>query len=213
MLQRLNIKESGAITLALKDVKHTFGAEREGWKFALQAELDSLYESVAVQNVDHIPHGQKSLPMKIVVTLKPIEGSILKKKKARAVVCGNFQSKTGQLVFTENTDVHSIRCALFIAAQDKTWGVSSIDVSTAFLNTPLPDEEEHYVMPPNIFKDFGLLEDNVIWKLKKAVYGLRVSPRLWGKERDRVISKFVLKTGKVKVGLFQSTVDPACWVL
>ena len=72
------------------------------------------------------------------------------------------------------------------AAQKKTWGVSSLDVATAFLNAPMPEAEEDtiYVKPPALLAQFHLVKPNIYWKLHRAVYGLSVSPRLWGKERE-----------------------------
>ena len=63
-----------------------------------------------------------------------------------------------------------------------------MDVVTAFLRAPMPevcDKEAVYVKPPALFEQFKIIKPNTCWKLTKAVYGLRVSPRLWGKERDK----------------------------
>ena len=119
------------------------------------------------------------LPMKLVTTVKPVERSEIKKKQARFVVCGNFQDKEAhEMLYTANTDNSTIRCALAVAAQNDTWCVSSVDVSTAFLNTPLPEDgDQFYVVPPQILVDFGLIPVNTMWRLRRAVYGLRVSPR------------------------------------
>ena len=59
-------------------------------------------------------------------------------------------------------------------------------MATAFLNAPMPqgEEESIYVKPPALLEQFNLIKSNIYWKLHKAVYGLRASPRLWGKERD-----------------------------
>ena len=114
-------------------------------------------------------------------------GLSTKKKKARLCVCGNFQQKKPTYLFyTANTDVSSIRVVLSEAAQKPSWGISSLDVQTAFLNAPMPtgEEETVYVKPPTLLEQFRRIKPGVYWKLTKAVYGLRVSPRLWGKERD-----------------------------
>ena len=96
-------KDSGATTLPLKDVKHAIGADREGWRLALHAELQSLWESGAMEVATDVPRGVKPLPMKLVTTIKPVDGSELKKKKARAVVCGNFQQSMGRSCSTQRT--------------------------------------------------------------------------------------------------------------
>ena len=64
-------------------------------------------------------------------------------------------------------------------------------MATAFLNAPMPKTEEGtiYVRPPALLEQFGLIKPGTYWKLTKAVYGLRISPRLWGKERDLQLKK------------------------
>eukprot|EP00972_Heterocapsa_arctica_P107328 15809783-Heterocapsa_arctica.AAC.1 len=47
-----------------------------------------------------------------------------------------------------------------------------VDVSTAFLHAPLTPEDKIYVIPPLVDRKPGL-----IWRMRKALYGLRQSPR------------------------------------
>ena len=52
--------------------------------------------------------------------------------------------------------------------------VTSCDISSAFLNTPI--EEDIYVQPPpEVYQH----RPRVIWKLHRALYGLRTSPKMW----------------------------------
>ena len=165
--------------------------------------------------VTHVPRGKQVLHMKVVLTLKPEPGLTTKKKKARVCVCGNFQQKKStDLFYTANTDVSSIRVVLAEAAQHPYYGISSLDVATAFLNAPMPTDEEEivYVKPPALLEQFGLIKPGTYWKLTKAVYGLRVSPRLWGKERDLQLRqmKFRIKGHILKA--IQSSIDVALWI-
>ena len=84
-------KEIGAITLELKDVRNAIGHEREDWRNAMDAELQSLRHNGAIHDVVHVPRNEQILPMKMVLTLKPGEGAIRRKKTARICVCGDFQ--------------------------------------------------------------------------------------------------------------------------
>ena len=119
------LKESGAITVSLKDVRNSIGKDRAQWKFALETELNSLMEIGAIHRVKHAPKGVQVLPMKVVLTLKPVPGMTTKKKKARVCVCGNFQKKKPtDLLYTANIDVSTIRMILSVAAQHGGWGVS-----------------------------------------------------------------------------------------
>ena len=69
-------------------------------------------------------------------------------------------------------------------------------MATAFLNAPMPEDdvETVYVKPPALLEQFGLIKPGTYWKLTKAVYGLRVSPRLWGKERDLQLKQMKFTT-------------------
>ena len=95
-------------------------------------------------------------------------------------MCGNYQKKNpGDLLYTANIDITSIRLILAVAAQ-YDWGITVMDVVTAFLRAPMPqvsEEEAVYVKPPALFEQFKLVKSGTYWKLVKAVYGLRVSPR------------------------------------
>jgi len=147
----------------------------------------SLYEMDAVHFVHHLPPDAVVLPMKGVASLKLIVGSTMRVEKFRCCICGNFQPENPlMLVYTANIDISTIRLVLSEVAQDKEWGIATIDIKTAFLNAPMPsDEAPVYVTPPAICVHFGLVKPGTIWRVNKAIYGLRQSPRLWGKERDK----------------------------
>ena len=58
-----------------------------------------------------------------------------------------------------------------------------LDNSTAFINTPLPETEEIYVQPP---QEWYYNSPTTLWRLKKAMYGLHTSPKLWQLHLGRV---------------------------
>ena len=70
-----------------------FGPEQEEWKEAILAELESLeklgvYETVRLADI----RGAEILPGRLVLVVKPNPEGAKGKKKARIVVCGNFQT-------------------------------------------------------------------------------------------------------------------------
>ena len=67
----------------MKDVRQSIGKDRQEWKLALEAELQSLRDTGAIVTVTHVPHEKSVLPMKVVLKLKPQPGLTTKKKKAR----------------------------------------------------------------------------------------------------------------------------------
>ncbi|KAL8116537.1 hypothetical protein AgCh_022889 [Apium graveolens] len=70
--------------------------------------------------------------------------------------------------------VETIRLLLEMAAQEG-WVVHHLDIKSAFLNGDLVDEV--YVIQPEGFKKKG--EENKVYRLVKALYGLRQAPRAW----------------------------------
>merc|ERR1712074_480648 len=145
-----------------------------------------------------------------------VPGFTTKKKKAIVCVCGNFQQKKPtDLFYTANTDVSSIRVVLVEAAQHPDYGISSMDVATAFLNAPIPTQEREpvYVKPPALLEQFHLIKPGTYWKLTKAVYGLRISPRLWGIERDLQLKRMKFRIKHKVLRAMQSSIDVALWII
>ena len=73
--------------------------------------------------------------------------------------------------------------------------VHQMDVKTAFLNEQL--EEETYMKPPK-----GYFQENseLVWRLKKSIYGLKQSPRCWNHSIDE----------QLKMMEFQPTPSDPC---
>ena len=68
----------------------------------------------------------------------------------------------------------TLKCLLaFALARQQT--ILSGDVSTAFLHATLPDDQEIFIEPPQEY--YG--GTNIVWKLKRPLYGLRTAPKAW----------------------------------
>ena len=72
---------------------------------------------------------------------------------------------------------------LWISLREK-WVVTLGDVSTAFLHAPLGPDAKVYIRPPQ-----NLRKPVVLWKLHKALYGLRESPRLFQEYMAKKLSE------------------------
>ena len=72
----------------------------------------------------------------------------------------------------------------------QTW-----DVSTAFLHATRTEEEPIYLRPPMEFYD----EESTLWRVKRAVYGLKTSPREWQDCFAKTLTK--------KLGMTRSRID------
>ena len=160
----------------------------------MQAEVDSLRDSESFTVVSQAELRKVSfssiLPMKLVTGIKHDAATGASKHKVRAVVCGNFQPKSpNEELYAANADVTSVRAVLAEAANQKM-SIKVLDVKTAFLNAHLPGSfEAILVRPPQALVEFGVIPPGTVWKLQKAVYGLRIAPKAWGLERDQAMRK------------------------
>ena len=125
------------------------------------------------------------LPSKLVFTKKP--GKKGGRYKVRWVICGNFeQKKDDESTYSSGADASALRL-LLVAASMFQWSAGTIDVKTAFLNA-LMDQKDHasllLVKPPSMFLEKKYMKPGTYFLPRKAVYGLRRSPKLWGDCRD-----------------------------
>ena len=61
-----------------------------------------------------------------------------------------------------------------------------IDVKTAFLNGDL--SEEVYMLQPEGFKANG--KENIVFRLKRSIYGLKQASRQWYLKFDKIVTSF-----------------------
>ena len=69
----------------------------------------------------------------------------------------------------------------------RNWQVTSLDVSSAFLNTPITTEL--FVVPPREF----IKDHNIVWRLNKALYGLHTAPKLWQRHLGATLTSLHLE--------------------
>ena len=181
------------------------------WKEAAQDEIRSLLEEkealeeISKERVEEMRREAEEegrhlevIPSKVVFTRKP--GPCGGKPKVRWVVCGNFEvKKPEEDNFSSGADATAFRVMIHEAVQNQ-WVGSTIDVKTAFLNAEWKDGEEALmvVKPPAILTEVGALRRNSYFIPKKAVYGFRRSPRLWGEHRDKMMDMMEIQVGGEK---------------
>ena len=90
--------------------------------------------------------------------------------------------------FASGAAAETLRCFVVISSK-RRWCIGSLDVTSAFLLTPIPQGKGFPVFaltPPRsrLLVRLGLAEEGEIWILTHAVYGLRESPMLWSDFRD-----------------------------
>ena len=147
--------------------------ERKGLKQAADLEIKSLKEKGAFELVDH-PKDKQVLPLKWVFSYKFDQAGYLDKHKARICARGDLQHYTGEDIYAATGAYRSFRILMAIVC---AYGFicHQIDFKLAFINAYM-DEEVYTTCPP------GYGRPGKVWRLLKALYGLRKSPKLWYKE-------------------------------
>ena len=166
--------------------------ERELVKEAKEKELLNwksfdVYESVEFEN-------QPLISTRWVVTEKQPKPNLT--VKARLVVRG-FEETSNIPSDSPTISKDSLRTCLAIAST-KQWPLEMIDIKSAFLQGE-DISREIFVKPPTEAK----VAENLVWKLRKVVYGLNDASRNW---------YFTIRETLLKLGCVQSTIDKALFM-
>ena len=107
------------------------------------------------------------------------------KQKARLVARGFVQQEGIDYddTFAPVARMESVWVLLALAAQEG-WGVHHMDVKWAFLNGDL--KEEVYVQQP---PGYAVAGEEKVYKLCKALYGMRQAPRAWNAKLNATLKK------------------------
>ena len=153
------------------------------WKKAMVEEMDALDKNEAWDIVE-LPAGRKSVGSKWLFKKKFNAEGKVEKYKAQLVEKGYSQVERIDFgeIFSPVAKLTYIRFLLSIAATFDL-EVEQMDVKTTFLHGDL--EEEIYMKQPEGFVVKGKKE--LVCKLKKSLYGLKQSPRMWYQKFDTYI--------------------------
>uniref|UniRef100_A0AAV1VK26 Integrase catalytic domain-containing protein n=1 Tax=Peronospora matthiolae TaxID=2874970 RepID=A0AAV1VK26_9STRA len=157
------------------------------WKEACDSEFDSLQRNDTWEIVP-LPKGRKAIGCRWVFRVKENQDGEVERFKARLVAKG-FSQKFGvdyEETFAPVAKFTSIRVVLSMAAK---YGLMlhQMDVKTAFLNGSL--NEDIYMDQPDGYLD--ATQPDYVCKLKRSLYGLKQSPRMW----NQTIDGFMIKMG------------------
>ena len=145
------------------------------WKDAIKKELES-HENLGTWSPSQLPKGKVAVDTKWVFRSKE-DGS----KKARLVVKG-FQlqdDESSQFSYAPVCRMTTLRILISQAIRND-WKIRQVDVPTAFLNSTL--KEEIYIKKPK-----GLNCSDEVFKLNRALYGLKISPKSWNDKFNEIM--------------------------
>ena len=215
-----------SIPVSPKTVASSTGAMREKWLQSIYKEIENFLQNMAIDDADPTlvvawkQKGKWPLPCQMVFVLKPLtqsqqEGNDVHedyKHKSRLVICGNFATWGEHSTTTTNLDAPLLRLMLSLAcSKETTW--SSVDITSAFLNAGIHDDDTVLITPPPILVKMDIVKPNTVWRVKKAIYGLREAPRLWQQERDQQLRELQFVYNDRSVHLVQSYIHPSLWFI
>ena len=67
------------------------------------------------------------------------------------------------------------------------------------------------VQPPAVLVRMGLVKPGVMWKLNKALYGLRCAPKRWGEKRDAMLKEARCSVGDIEATFEQCETAKGIW--
>ncbi len=209
LLQQLAGPEPGNTIVPPQEIRKALGADLDAWVLAAQAEHDSFISKEAVITAtpeDIRAYGNRPLPMINVWSKTPDDH-----RKCRSCIAGNFQQfdATAQR-WTAQAEPSSIFISAKMAAV-RHWTISKLDVKGAFLNAPIPESQIILVNPPGLWVEWGIVPKGTVWKLLRAVYGLRESPKWWADERDVRLKDLRATVRNTTYRLQQNEADTQVW--
>lgn len=169
-----------ALGITESDLPESFKAalthpEREQWIEAAKTEMDDLHRGNVFELVTRTPD-ITPIPCRWVFNRKRDKYGNIIRHRGRVVAKG-FKQRFGvdfYEIFSPVIRYTTVRI-VFQMVNENEWRIIRIDVRRAFLYGLL--DEVVYIEQPEGFIIPG--KENWVYRLKKAIYGLRQSPRAW----------------------------------
>lgn len=168
-------------------------ALEKGWKKAINEELQAVEENKTWKLVPR-PANKEVIDSKWVFSLKERNGVNI--KKARLVARGFKQKHIEEEIYSPVACMMSIRVLLALSVKMELL-IHQMDVKCAFLNGEL--KEPVFMEPPEGLEN---VPDGYVCELRKALYGLRQSPKCWYDKLNEHL---------VSIGFARSLSDPCLY--
>eukprot|EP00971_Amphidinium_carterae_P240445 4773285-Amphidinium_carterae.1 len=81
--------------------------------------------------------------------------------------------------------------------------VGAVDITTAFLSSPMPEGRKIFLRPPPAFVRAGLIPEDAMYVVDRGVYGLREAPKWWADKRTKDLK--TVQNGKPQAVPWSST--------
>ena len=162
-----------------EEIPQTFqeAVKHKHWREAMKKEIDALIKNGTWEKCN-LPEEKKPVGCRWIFTIKRRADGSIERYKARLVAKGYTQvyGIDYDETFSPVAKLDTIRALLSVAAC-KDWSLHQFDVTNAFLHGELEKDKEVYMaVPPGFDGEFGPRQ---VCRLKKTLYGLKQSPRIW----------------------------------
>ncbi|KAK4397606.1 Retrovirus-related Pol polyprotein from transposon RE2 [Sesamum angolense] len=180
------------------------------WKMAMDDEMSALISRGTWELVEVTPDTD-IVACRWVFTLKFRADGTLDRYKARLVAKGFTQTYGVDYfeTFSPVARLNSIR-VLFSLAVNLNWTMYQMDIKNAFLYGDL-NGTVYMEQPPGYVAQGE--KQRMVCKLKKAIYGLKQSPRAWFDKFSRIIGEFGFSRCQADHSVFVQTTTSGMVVL
>ena len=176
--------------------------KKERWRIAMDEEHSNLKRTATFQVVDRNTVHTKIMKTMWVYTVKPITNQL----KCRLVVVGTSEPIESKTDLYSPTIKQASLILITALARGKGYEAYSFDVKSAFLESPIGEDEYLFVEPPD-----GLeIGKDKCYRLLKSQYGLRTASSRWMKELASSLKECGLKQSKIDPALFY---NEECYIL
>ncbi|WZY98804.1 hypothetical protein YC2023_071133 [Brassica napus] len=173
----------------------------QDWKESVGDEANAMIKNDTWFESE-LPKGKKAVTSKWIFTIKYLPDGTIDRKKTRLVARGYTQTYGEDYIdtFAPVAKLHTIRIVLSLAV-NLEWELWQMDVKNAFLQGEL--EDEVYMHPPPGLEH--LVKPGNVLRLKKAIYGLKQSPRAWYNKLSTTLNGRGFKKSELDHTLFTLT--------
>ena len=193
------------VLMFLNNEPHNFGEAKDSkeWRRACEEEISSIDKNKTWVLVD-LPFGAKAIGLKWVFKIKRNSDGSINKYKSRLVAKGYVQRHGIDFdeVFAPVARLKTIRLLVNLEAANG-WEVHHLDVKTAFLHREL--KETVYVTQPEGYEKQG--EEGKVYKLNKALYGLRQAPHAWNNKLNQILCELKFEKCSKEPSVYHKTVN------
>lgn len=193
------------LLLMLNNEPRNYGEAREvkEWIRACKEEIQSIEKNNTWVLVD-LPPGATPIGLKWIFKIKRNADGTINKYKAR-LVAKSYVQQYGidfEEVFAPVARIETIRLLISLAATNG-WEIHHLDVKTAFLHGEL--KKTVYVSQPEGFESKG--QESKVYKLHKALYGLRQAPRAWNTKLNQILMELKFQKCSKEPSVYRKMVD------